>query len=601
MVLRGGGRGIRTAVAASPPVAEIRIASERVGSTAWLRERGMGATVVAGVSTAFGVLLLQQPSRSALVSPTTPTSAAATTVTLVVGILSVLLVGVAVYVAAIVTVEHVRKRSWPVGTRRIALHAPGSETSARSQRGRDRSTRTDRRGDRRRDRSIGARGSHVAIFWVGVRCGFGILLVVCYEVVQPDPRDSRDRRRARDVGRRLGQAQRRVLPRHPVGGDLQNPRSARGGRLAAGRHSGAIVLLCHRWRVPPRWASSSAWASPVGVFGSPSSAASVSFTGLVDRRGADHAATAGPSRPAVRPLGDGAWAAEQRACGTPSRSSSAWRSVVMGVTLRGHVRGFGELCLVKAVIGLAWLWRRRDGRRIIVFPPDRDRFAGFRRSPPSSRASTGQLSPGSAASPRARAAARAQPDVAGASGWYLEAVHVTITALAFGALCWASSTAGSRLAQSLLGSVSVPPAWSSPTFVAPAIPWLSVTVVIVATAVLTLVAAVVPTALHPGDRGGPGRVSARRAAGPAPACARRPAASSTSGRKPVGSGRSSCSAAPDGGVGPAWRGLRRGCQGCQQRQPRVGPPGRGPYSSTSGRKPVGSGRNTRSGRPRWRS
>ena len=50
-----------------------------------------------------------------------------------------------------------------------------------------------------------------------------------------------------------------------------------------------------------------------------------------------------------------------------------------------------------------------------------------------------------------------------------------------------------ELAQSLLGSVAVPPLWMSPTFVAPAIPWLPMAIVIVATAALTLAAAVAPT------------------------------------------------------------------------------------------------------------
>ena len=75
----------------------------------------------------------------------------------------------------------------------------------------------------------------------------------------------------------------------------------------------------------------------------------------------------------------------------------------------------------------------------------------------------------------------------------LEAVHVTITALLFGLVLGA--VYGWVAAQSLLGSVAVPPAWSSPTFVAPAIPWLPVLVVVVATAVLTAVATVVPTRL----------------------------------------------------------------------------------------------------------
>ncbi len=75
----------------------------------------------------------------------------------------------------------------------------------------------------------------------------------------------------------------------------------------------------------------------------------------------------------------------------------------------------------------------------------------------------------------------------------LEAAHITLTAVGFGlalgiAYGWAA-------AQSLLGSVAMPPAWSSPTFVLPGIPWLTIAVIVVATALLTLVAAVVPTRL----------------------------------------------------------------------------------------------------------
>ncbi|TXK15740.1 FtsX-like permease family protein [Microbacterium saccharophilum] len=74
-----------------------------------------------------------------------------------------------------------------------------------------------------------------------------------------------------------------------------------------------------------------------------------------------------------------------------------------------------------------------------------------------------------------------------------EAAHVTVTALVFGlalgvAYGWAA-------AQSLFGSIPIPPDWASPTFVPPGMPWVPLLVVVVATAVLTLVAAVTPTRL----------------------------------------------------------------------------------------------------------
>ncbi|MCU4671065.1 ABC transporter permease [Microbacterium fluvii] len=75
----------------------------------------------------------------------------------------------------------------------------------------------------------------------------------------------------------------------------------------------------------------------------------------------------------------------------------------------------------------------------------------------------------------------------------LEAVHLTVTALVFGLVLGIGY--GWIAAQSVLGSVPMPPAWLSPTFVPPAVPLVPVLVVVVATAVLTLVAAVVPTRL----------------------------------------------------------------------------------------------------------
>lgn len=75
----------------------------------------------------------------------------------------------------------------------------------------------------------------------------------------------------------------------------------------------------------------------------------------------------------------------------------------------------------------------------------------------------------------------------------LEAAHITVTATLAGlVLGIAYGWAG---AQSLLGSVAAPPLWMSPTVVPPAIPFWPIAAIVVATAVLTLVAAVVPTRL----------------------------------------------------------------------------------------------------------
>ncbi|MDR6690362.1 putative ABC transport system permease protein [Microbacterium sp. 1154] len=75
----------------------------------------------------------------------------------------------------------------------------------------------------------------------------------------------------------------------------------------------------------------------------------------------------------------------------------------------------------------------------------------------------------------------------------IEAAHLTVTSVALGLVLgvvygWAG-------AQSLLGSIGVPPLFSSPTLVLPSIPWATVAIVALATALLTAVAAVTPTRL----------------------------------------------------------------------------------------------------------
>lgn len=70
----------------------------------WLRERGMGSSIlVAAISTAFGALLLSTTGYLGALLRADPTIGDAGSLQLVVGILSVLFIGVAVYVAAVVT------------------------------------------------------------------------------------------------------------------------------------------------------------------------------------------------------------------------------------------------------------------------------------------------------------------------------------------------------------------------------------------------------------------------------------------------------------------------------------------------------------------
>ncbi|MEJ1088183.1 FtsX-like permease family protein [Microbacterium sp. Mu-80] len=75
----------------------------------------------------------------------------------------------------------------------------------------------------------------------------------------------------------------------------------------------------------------------------------------------------------------------------------------------------------------------------------------------------------------------------------LEAVHITVAATVTGLLL--GIVYGWVAAQSLLGSVPVLPDFEPAGLVYPAVPWLPVVIIVLATAVLTVVAAVTPTRL----------------------------------------------------------------------------------------------------------
>lgn len=99
----------------------------------WYRETGMGASIlVAGISTAFGVLLLTTTEFITAIIRSDPQAAEAGPVKLVLGIMGALLLGLAVYVAAIV-VANTFATIVAGRTRRIALMRLIGAT-ARSQR-----------------------------------------------------------------------------------------------------------------------------------------------------------------------------------------------------------------------------------------------------------------------------------------------------------------------------------------------------------------------------------------------------------------------------------------------------------------------------------
>jgi putative ABC transport system permease protein len=75
----------------------------------------------------------------------------------------------------------------------------------------------------------------------------------------------------------------------------------------------------------------------------------------------------------------------------------------------------------------------------------------------------------------------------------LEAVHITVAATLTGLVL--GVVYGWIAAQSLLGAVPVLPSFEPAGFVYPAVPWMPVAAIVVATALLTVIAAVTPTRL----------------------------------------------------------------------------------------------------------
>src|SRR5690606_16563630 len=105
----------------------------RAARLAWLRERGMGATVlVAALAAAFGVILVEVTAYIGATLQADPFIGDSGTLAVVVAILSILLTAVAMYVAAVVT-ANTFSTIIAGRTRRIALmRLIGA--SARSQR-----------------------------------------------------------------------------------------------------------------------------------------------------------------------------------------------------------------------------------------------------------------------------------------------------------------------------------------------------------------------------------------------------------------------------------------------------------------------------------
>ncbi len=455
----------------------------------WLRERGMGASIlVAAISTAFGVLLISTTAYIDAMLRADPFIGSSGTLGFVGSILTALLLGVAVYVASIVTANTfatvVAGR-----TRRIALmRLIGA--SARSQRSEI----------ARQGLVVGAIGAFVGLVGGTAVAAGGVWLAgrtlglgdVPFDLIRADlliPAAVV----ALTTWAAAWAGSRRVLtvtPLQALGGSVEASHDAVAQRT--GRNAAALVLFIVGGALLALGVVGGLF-SPLGVVVA-FAGGILSFTGL-----ALGATLVMPPvlRVVGRLFGHSATArlAAENALRYPERSSRMAIGVVMGVTL---VTMFAvAIESTKAVMAKA------SGGHL---PPELatllDSFAAIMMGLVAVSAViagvglVNLLTIGVVQRRRELGLLRAL----GVSNGQvrrmvmLEAAHITITAtitgLALGVLYgWAG-------AQSLLGSIPTgPDAPVVGTFVWPAVPVWPVVAIVVATAVLTLVAAVVPTRL----------------------------------------------------------------------------------------------------------
>lgn len=450
----------------------------------WLRERGMGASIlVSALAAAFGVILVEVTAYLGAVLQSDPFIGDSEVLAIVVAILSVLLVAVAMYVAAIVT-ANTFSTIIAGRTRRIALlRLIGA--SARSQRA-----------------EVTGQGFVVGLIGAGVGLvvgvGFAALGVLAGELLL-------DRTPAEFTLAQPGVlfpvvgvalttwlaawiGSRRVLtvtPLQALGGSVERTHAEEAGRR--GRHVGALVLIVAGAALLATGVLLGL-VTPLGVvvafFGGLSS-----FTGL---------ATASPLfmppvlRLVGRLFGNEATArlAAENALRHPERSSRMAIGVVMGVAL---VTMFAvALESVKAL-----LMRQSEGESFAPL----DAFASIMMvlvAVSAVIAAVGLVNLLTIGVVQRRRELGLLRAIGLTSAQVrrmvlLEAVHITVaatlTGLALGiAYGWIA-------AQSLLGSVPVLPDFEPAGLVYPAVPWIPVVIIVVATAVLTVVAAVTPTRL----------------------------------------------------------------------------------------------------------
>ncbi|MEV4736086.1 MULTISPECIES: ABC transporter permease [unclassified Microbacterium] len=454
---------------------------------AWLRDRGMGASLlVAALSAAFGVVLVETTAFLGAVLQADPFIGDSETLAVVVGLLSVLLTAVAMYVAAIVT-ANTFSTIIAGRTRQIALMRLIGAT-ARSQR-----AEVGRQG-----LVVGVIGAAlgllvgVGIAAIGVQIGSSLIANVRGDFTLAQPFVLLPA-----VGVALTTwaaawaGSRRVLtvtPLQAIGGSVERTHDE---VSRAGRHIGAWVLLV-------TGALLLAAGVVVGLLHPIGVAVAfvgglLSFTGL--------ALGSVLFMPPVlrlvgRMFGSSATAklAAENALRYPERSSRMAIGVVMGVTLvtmfavalesvKQMLIGQSEgsipdeffapfdafagvmmvLVAVSAVIAAVGLVNL-----LTIGVVQRRRELGLLRSIGLSNAQVRRMV-------------------------LLEATHITVAATLTGLVL--GVVYGWIAAQSLLGSTPTLPDFEPAGLVAPHVPWLPVVIIVVATAVLTLVAAATPTRL----------------------------------------------------------------------------------------------------------
>ncbi|WP_413782923.1 FtsX-like permease family protein [Microbacterium sp. YJN-G] len=479
-----------SAVTATPPAnaASVVLDRPRPSRLAWLRERGMGASIlVSALAAGFGVVLVEVTVYIGEMLKADPFIGDSETLAIVVAILSVLLTGVAMYVAAIVT-ANTFSTIIAGRTRRIALmRLIGA--SARSQRA-----------------EVTGQGFGVGLVGaaIGLAAGIGLSAIGMligdrfleftperFTLVQPAVAlpvigVALTTWLAAWVGSRRVLA---VTPLQALGGAVERTH----GEVAArgGRHIGALVLLIAGLALLAAGVLLGL-ITPLGVvvafFGG-----ILSFTGL-----SIGAALVMPPilRLVGRWFGGGATArlAAENALRYPGRSSRMAIGVVMGVTL---VTMFAvALESTKALLG-----RQADEATLQESFAVLDAFAAVMMvlvAVSAVIAGVGLvnlLTIGVVQRTRElgllRAVGLTGPQVRRMV--LLETVHITVAATLTGLVL--GIVYGWVAAQSLLGSVPVLPDFEPAGLVYPAVPWLPVTIIVAATALLTVVAAVTPTRL----------------------------------------------------------------------------------------------------------